>query len=98
MYLNCHSYYSLRYGTLKPEELLQLADRCEVQDLALTDVNNTSACMDFLRLAPKYKVRPVVGIDFRNGAQQCYVGLAKNQDGFAELAEHLSTHAYRHPI
>ena len=70
MYLNCHSYYSLRYGTLTPEELLQLADRCEVQDLALTDVNNTSACMDFLRLAPKYKVRPVVGIDFRNGAQQ----------------------------
>lgn len=94
MYINCHSYYSLRYGTLKPEELLQLADRCEVQDLALTDVNNTSACMDFLRLAPKYKVRPVVGIDFRNGAQQCYVGLAKNQDGFAELAEHLSTHAH----
>ena len=25
MYLNCHSFYSLRYGTLSPEQLVEAA-------------------------------------------------------------------------
>jgi error-prone DNA polymerase len=94
VYLNCHSWFSLRYGTIRPEELLALCRDSGVEAAAFTDINNTSACLDFLRLAPKYGVRAVTGIDFRNGAQRCYVGIAKNNEGFRELNEHLSEHLH----
>jgi DNA polymerase-3 subunit alpha len=62
--------------------------------IALTDINNTSACLNFIRIAPKYGVHPVVGIDFRNGADQLYVGLAKNNAGFLALNNFLSEHKH----
>lgn len=95
MYLNCHSYFSLKYGTLSIENLLAEAQRCAVKKLALTDINNTSGVLDFIRLAPKYGVEPVVGIDFRRGSEQYYIGIAKNNEGFHELNEFL-THCLRH--
>ncbi len=90
MYLNCHTYYSLRYGTIKPETLLAISSKNGVQTLALTDINNTSACLDFVRLSEKYKVKPVLGVDFRNGAQQQFVVIAKNNSGFQEINTYLS--------
>ena len=50
--------------------------------------------MNFIRMAPKYKVKPVIGIDFRNGAEQLYVGLAKNNTGFLALNNFLSEHKH----
>lgn len=94
MYLNCHSWFSLRYGTIKPEELLALCQQNGVRTAGFTDINNTSACLDFLRLAQRYQVRPVTGIDFRNGADCCYVGLAHDNIGFQNLNEHLSAHLH----
>ena len=90
MILNCHTYYSLKYGTLKLRQVLAFAQEADWRCFALTDINNTSTSLDFVRLAPEYGIRPVLGIDFRNGAQQCYVGIAKNNLGFKELNEHLS--------
>ena len=90
MYLNTHTYFSLRYGTMKPEALLALAQSYGVDKLALTDINNTSACLEFVRLAPEYEITPVIGIDFRNGVDQQFVGIAKNNAGFQELNEYLS--------
>ena len=60
MYLNCHTYYSLRYGTIQPEELLVLASENHLQTLALTDINTTSACLDFVRLSKKHHIKPVI--------------------------------------
>jgi DNA polymerase-3 subunit alpha len=90
MYLNTHTYYSLRYGTIKPEALLQQALRQGVGTLALTDINSTSASLDFVRLAPKYAIKPVLGVDFRNGAAQQFVTLAKNNTALQHLNEYLS--------
>ncbi|OUR94754.1 DNA polymerase III subunit alpha [Flavobacteriales bacterium 34_180_T64] len=90
MYLNCHTYYSLRYGTIKPELLLAIAAQNGVQTVALTDINNTSACLDFVRLSDKYKVKPVLGVDFRNGAEQQFVLIAKNNEGFQNINTYLS--------
>jgi len=94
MYLNCHTYYSLRFGTFSELELLQLAKDLGISELVLTDINNTSACLNFIRKAPDFGVRPLVGIDFRNGAKQLYVGIAKNNDGFYELNSYLSHHSH----
>jgi len=90
MYLNCHTYYSLRYGTIKPETLLAITSKNGLQTLALTDINNTSACLDFVRLSKKYEVKPVLGVDFRNGAQQQFILLAKNNTGFQNINDYLS--------
>ena len=94
MHLNCHSYFSLRYGTMSVRELLQEARQGGWDTLALTDINNTSACLEFIREAPKYNIRPIVGIDFRNGVQQKFIGLARNNEGFLELNAFLSHHLH----
>ncbi|RDY57925.1 DNA polymerase III subunit alpha [Flagellimonas nanhaiensis] len=94
MYLNCHSYYSLRFGTFSEIELLGMAKENGLLQLALTDINNTSACLNFIRKAAECGIKPIVGIDFRNGAQQQFVGIAKNNKGFQELNELLSYHSH----
>ncbi|NER12883.1 DNA polymerase III subunit alpha [Leptobacterium flavescens] len=94
MYLNCHTYYSLRFGTFSEIELLELAGENHVTQLALTDINNTSACLNFIRKSEQYGIKPIVGIDFRNGVEQLYVGIAKNNEGYKELNDFLSRHLY----
>ncbi len=92
MLINCHSWFSLRYGAIKPEKLLEELSVRGYSSFALTDINNTSASIEFVRLAEKYNIRPVLGIDFRNGIEQKYVALAKNNEGFRVLNEHLTVH------
>ncbi len=90
MYINTHTYYSLRYGSISPEGLLQLVKKNKVQCFALTDINNTSACLEVVRLATKYDIKPILGVDFRNGVQQEFVILAKNNNGFLNINNYLS--------
>ncbi|RZS92647.1 DNA polymerase III subunit alpha [Aquimarina brevivitae] len=94
MYLNCHTYYSLRYGTFSEVTLLELALQNNIKTIALTDINNTSACLNFVRKTKEFNVKPIVGIDFRNNHQPCYVGLAKNNEGYRELNELLAKHLH----
>jgi len=98
MFLNTHSYYSLRYGTIAPKDLLILAKEHNIGTLALTDINNTSACLDFVRLASKYGIKPVLGIDFRNGAKQQFIMLARNNQGFTAINNYLSYFLYHKEI
>jgi DNA polymerase-3 subunit alpha len=90
MYINTHTYYSLRYGTIKPKALLEMVAKLGIRSFALTDINTTSACMDVLRLAPNYGIKAVVGVDFRNGAQQQFIMLAQNNQGFHHINTYLS--------
>ncbi|MGB0177679.1 MAG: PHP domain-containing protein, partial [Owenweeksia sp.] len=92
MYLNCHSFYSFRYGTLKPEQLVEWAVQHNIPRLTLTDINCTAGCLEFIRLADAKEVQPVVGVDFRNGIDPCFVALARNNEGFREINTHLSLH------
>ncbi|WP_316930203.1 PHP domain-containing protein [Leeuwenhoekiella sp. MAR_2009_132] len=55
MFLNCHTYFSLRYGTLSEEELIDLAIQNKQSCIALTDINNTSACLKFISKAKEKK-------------------------------------------
>mgnify|MGYP000665584249 FL=1 len=64
MYTNCHTYYSLRYGTFSETALLDLAVKHQIDQLALTDINSTSACLNFIREAKYLNIKPVVGVDF----------------------------------
>ncbi len=95
MLLNCHTYYSFCYGTYSIEELLDTVRENGYYSFALTDINNTSACLETVRLAGEKGVRPILGIDFRNQTEQQYVGIAQNNEGFYELNTHLSEHLHQ---
>ncbi|MFO7616138.1 MAG: DNA polymerase III subunit alpha [Bacteroidales bacterium] len=90
MFLNCHSYYSLRYGTLTIDDLVEEALKSGVTALALTDINNSSGVPDFIKACGKAGIRPVTGIEFRADDELKYVGLARNREGMRELNELLS--------
>ncbi len=92
--INLHSYYSLKYGILSPEQLVNWVEVAGYNQVVLTDINNTSAALSFIRLMQQKKRIPIVGIDFRNGVDCCYVGIAKNNEGFMELNQFLSHHLY----
>jgi DNA polymerase-3 subunit alpha len=92
MFLNCHSYYSLRYGTLSIEKLVETAKACGVKSLALTDINNSSGIIDFVKTCRENGIKPIAGIEFRKEEKLLYVGLARNNKGFHELNEFLSVH------
>jgi hypothetical protein len=49
MYINCHSYHSLRYGTIPLNELVQQAASCGVETMALTDINTVTGIYDFIK-------------------------------------------------
>ena len=85
MYLNCHSYYSLRYGTLSPEQLVEAAVVRGIQSVALTDIHRVSGVFDFLQACTSACVKPVLGMEFRKGNTLLYVCLAKNASGLAEI-------------
>jgi error-prone DNA polymerase len=93
MYLNVHSYFSLRYGTLSIEQLIETARKLGIPSLALTDINNTMGMIDFVRQCTEAGIQPLAGIEFRNSSHQLlYTALARNNAGFRELNEFLSRH------
>jgi DNA polymerase III alpha subunit len=90
MYLNCHSYYSLRYGMMSTEQLVQNAIAAGAGTIALTDINNSTGIPEFAGECSKNNLKPVAGIEFRNGNELQYIGIARNNKGFRELNEFLS--------
>lgn len=92
MYLNTHSYYSLRYGTMAVETLVETAAAQGIPVMALTDINNSTGIIDFVRTALAHGIDPVAGIEFRDGDTFLYTGLARNLNGFRELNTFLSYH------
>ncbi|MEO8589878.1 MAG: DNA polymerase III subunit alpha [Flavobacteriales bacterium] len=92
MFLNAHSWFSFKYGVMKPEALLEEAQKAGVRTLALTDIHCTAGIPDFVRDAARFDVRPVAGIEFRQGPRLLYIGIAKHNEGFQQLNELLSQH------
>ncbi len=90
MFLNCHSYYSLRYGMMSVEQLVQNAISAGAGAIALTDINNSTGIPEFAGECSKNNMRPVAGIEFRNENELQYIGIARNNKGFRELNEFLS--------
>lgn len=92
MYLNCHSFHSLRYGTVPLAELVELGVSCGATAMALTDINAISGVYDFIRLCQKVSIKPVIGIEFRHDGRLLYVGIAGSMAGLAEMNSFLSRH------
>jgi DNA-directed DNA polymerase III PolC len=94
MYINCHTYYSLRYGTMSVEQLVQKAKDAGAEAITLTDINNSTAIPEFSGECIRNNIRPVTGIEFRNENELQYIGIARNNKGQRELNEFLSKHNF----
>lgn len=92
MYLNVHSHYSLRYGTMSIEKLVDEAMARGINQMVLTDINNSTGVMEFIRVCRKKGVKPIGGIEFRKENKLLYIGIAKSKEGMRELNEFLSYH------
>lgn len=107
MYLNCHTGFSFKYGTLPIKTLFEEAKRCGIHKLALTEINNTASYLEMLRICDdnkanengltKFDKEPyaldlAVGVEFRNENNFLYLTLAKNNRGFEVINRTLSHH------
>ncbi len=92
IYLNNHSYYSLRYGTMAVETLVEEAAGKGIEVLALTDINNSTGMVDFVKACNERGIHPIAGIEYRAGDRHLYTGIARNPGGFRELNDFLSYH------
>ena len=92
MYLNVHSHYSLRYGTMSIEKLVDEAMARGITQMVLTDINNSTGVMEFIRVCRKKGVKPIGGIEFRKENKLLYIGIAKSKEGMRELNEFLTHH------
>lgn len=83
------------------------AKRCGVRKLILTEINHVASYVEMLRLCREnapgedgksingdegYILEVGVGIEFRQGSELFYVGIARNNSGFEELNRFLSFH------
>jgi error-prone DNA polymerase len=92
MYLNCHSYHSLRYGTIPISDLVEEAQRCGVNTLALTDINTVTGIYEFYQTCQSAGIKPVVGMEIRKGDKLLYLALALNHRGVEEVCTLLTLH------
>ncbi|MGX5817813.1 DNA polymerase III subunit alpha [Chitinophaga lutea] len=92
MYLNCKTWFSLRYGTIRTEELPLLAKHHGITSLALTNINATTDAWPFVKACLAADIKPILGLECRNGSQLCYVLLARNADGWETINRFLSHH------
>jgi len=84
---SCHTYYSLRYGTLSPDEIAATASSLGIDTLILTDINNTYAVFDFVKACRKHGIKPVIGVELRNDNRLLCSVIACNNEGFREINE-----------
>lgn len=92
MYLNVHSQYSLRYGTMSIAALVEEALARGISQLVLTDINNSTGIMEFMRTCRLKGIKPIGGIEFRKEKRLLYIGIARNREGMKELNDFLSWH------
>lgn len=92
MYLNCKTYFSLRYGTFSTQQLVDIAEKNGIESLALTNINNVSDAWDFYKMCKEKSIKPLMGVEIRNGDRFCYVLLALNINGFEQINQFLSFH------
>ncbi len=105
MYLNVHTHFSFKYGTLSPLKLWELCKQLKVGKIIVTEINNTASYVEMLRIAEEnrseYDLEIAVGMEFREDHQLRFIALAKNNKGFEEInryRSHLNNEALPVPV
>ncbi|MHA6727531.1 DNA polymerase III subunit alpha [Chryseobacterium sp. A301] len=92
MFLNCHSYHSLRYGTLSIDQIVEEAFSKGVSTLVLTDINTVTGIYDFYKACKSKGIKPLAGVEVREKDDLYYLVIAKRFEGLSEINELLTRH------
>ncbi|WP_454045058.1 DNA polymerase III subunit alpha [Chryseobacterium sp. Marseille-Q8038] len=92
MFLNCHSYNSLRYGTLSIDDLVSQASALGIGELVLTDINTVTGIYEFKKKCEQHGIKPIVGVEVRKNKILQYICIAKEFDGLSEVNRILSSY------
>jgi DNA polymerase III subunit alpha len=104
IHLHVHSQYSLLDGTIRFEEVFDLAKKYRMDAVALTDHGNMFGAIEFYQMAIKHGVKPIVGCEVYvapggrfekkavEGAEGSYhlTLLVKNRTGYFNLIKLVS--------
>ena len=93
--LNTHTKYSIKYGVKSPEWILEWAKHSGYKKIAITDINSTTAILSSVKLAQEIGINIAAGADIRNGIEQQYVLIAKNNRGFHEINTFISNYLHQ---
>lgn len=92
MFLNCHSFHSLRYGTLSIEELVQQAFVSGCTELVLADINTVTGIYDFKKECERVGIKPIAGVEVRKEGKLLYIAVAKEFSGIGEVNRIITQH------
>ena len=92
--MKVQSCYSLKYGVLQPEKLVEWAVKTGYPFLLLADINSTGAALSFVRSAQEKGIKAVVGVELRNDMELKATIIARNNRGFHELNVLLSRYLH----
>lgn len=92
MFLNCHSFHSLRYGTLSIEELVEQAYASGSTELVLTDINTVTGIYDFKKECERVGIKPIAGVEVRKEGKLLYITVAKEFSGIGEVNRIITQH------
>ena len=95
MYLNCKTFFSLRYGTIDTKDLVKSARQMGITSLALTNINITSDTWNFVKECQENGIKPIIGLECRNGHDLKYILLARDMDGWFYINRFLSDHLHK---
>lgn len=92
MYLDAKTFYSFCFGTYSTATLVEAAAEHGLASLALCNINCTYDHWEFVKLCRESGIKPVLGVDIRNGDTHCYLLIAKNNNGLYWINRFLSAH------
>ncbi|MEN4761674.1 DNA polymerase III subunit alpha [Chryseobacterium sp. C39-AII1] len=92
MFLNCHSFHSLRYGTLSIKEMVKQASDLGIKELVLTDINTVTGIYDFKTECENVGIKPVAGVEIRKEGKLLYIAVAKEFSGIGEVNTLITEH------
>lgn len=94
MFLNCHTWFSFKFGTLSPASLLDEVKRHGVKKIIVTEINSTASYIEILRLlkerGEESAVEISLGIEFREDSNFQFIAIAKDNEGFENINRYLS--------
>lgn len=90
MYLNCKTNFSFCYGTFTTKQLVEEAVEKGVTALALTNINATADLWEFVKLCNEAGIKPIPGVEIRNGKDCLYILIAANENGLTAIHTFLS--------
>ncbi len=92
--INIHSKYSIKYGVKSIRWILEWAKYNRYEKVAITDINSTTAILSSIKLSQEIDTKIIAGADIRNGIDQKYILIAKNNRGFHEINTYISHHLH----